>query len=152
MRLFFLFFISLLANTAFGQLPSKVEKLEGKWRFKEGSGYEVWEVKGDKIVGHAFRVLKTGDTSRVEDFFIARVNKTLVYNLRTYTNINGQLVTKERDFYSSKRKMKFVSLTEDLPYSIEFKFGFFNRNKLKILVQGDAHASVEKFTLIRIKE
>jgi len=60
MRLSVLFAVAFLFNSglSFGQLPSKVQKLEGKWRFKEGSGFEVWERKDEKLIGHAFRVTK----------------------------------------------------------------------------------------------
>lgn len=154
MRLSVLFIIAFLFNSglSFGQLPSKVQKLEGKWRFKEGSGYEVWERKDQKLIGHAFRVTKLGDTSKVEDIILDKVNNRLTYSLTTYNIVRDSLVTMQRGFIGGKRKMEFINLTENAPYSIEYKFGFFNKNKLKVIVQNTVSDEPYKFTLLRIKE
>ena len=53
---FFVFNLSL-----FAQLPRKVQKIEGLWGYRQGSGFEKWKVQGDAIVGESFRVNKIGD-------------------------------------------------------------------------------------------
>lgn len=154
MRLSVLFIVAFLFNfgLSFGQLPSKVQRLEGKWRFKEGSGYEVWERNDRKLIGHAFRITKLGDTSKVEDVIINKVNNRLTYNLTTYNVVRDSLVTMQRVFIGGKRKMEFINLTENAPYSIEYKFAFFNKNKLRVFVQNTISDEPSKFTLLRIKE
>ena len=154
MRLFHLLLIAFIFNSglSFGQLPSKFEKLEGTWRYKEGSGYEVWKKQDDKLVGYTYRITKLGDTSRVEDMVLAKFNNTTVYNHTTYNVVNDSLITTEHQFVGSKRKMEFFKISESVPYSIEYKFGFFNRNKLKVLVRNTISDDPIKFTLHRIKE
>lgn len=154
MRLSVLFIVAFIFNSglSFGQLPSKVQKLEGKWEFKEGSGYEVWEMNDQKLIGHAFRITKFGDTSKVEDIVINKVNNRLTYSLTTYNVIRDSLVTMQRAFIGGKRKMEFINLTENAPYSIGYKFGFLNKSKLKVIVQNTISDEPFKFTLLRIKE
>ena len=155
MRLSVLFIVAFLFNLglSFGQLPSKVQKLEGKWMFKEGSGYEVWERKDQKLVGHAFRITKLGDISKVEDVEICEIGKVLTYYLTTYNVVNDSLVTANRNFISGgRRKMNFIHMDEQAPYSIKYKFVFLNKNKLRVFVQNTISDEPSKFTLIRIKE
>lgn len=154
MRLSVLFIVAFLFNVglSFGQLPSKVEKLEGNWRFKEDSGYEVWELKDQELIGHAFRVSKLGDTSKVEDFVLNKINDRLTYSLTTYNIVNDSLVTIRRAFIGGKRKMEFINLSEDALYSIEYKFRFLNKNKLKVIVQNTIFGEPYQFALLRIKE
>lgn len=152
MRLFHLFLFLFISASSFGQLPSNVKKLEGSWRYKGGSGYEVWKSQDDHLTGFSFRVTRTGDTSRVEDMTISVFSKRLIYGLTTYNLVNDSLVTTHRNFIGGKRKMDFLHLAGSDPYSIEYKFGFFNRNKLKIVVIHLEKDRPEKYTLYRIKE
>jgi hypothetical protein len=154
MRLIYLTFFLYIVNSgfSFGQLPSSVRKMEGNWRYKQGSGYESWRLKDDQLIGHAFRLSKAGDTSEVESFVIKKVNNHLVYDLSTFINQNDTLVTTNRTFLGGKRKISFVNLAEDVPYSIQYKFAFLNKNKLKITVLYTIDAKPQKFVLYRIKE
>lgn len=154
MRLIHFIFLAFVLNSGlpFAQLPSSVQKMEGNWRYKEGSGYESWKLKDEQLIGHAFRLTKTGDTSEVESFIIKKVNNRLVYNLSTFINQNDTLITTNRSFLGRKRKMDFVNISEDTPYSIQYAFGFLNKNKLKILVQNTISDKPTKYILFRIKE
>ena len=107
MRFTYFLFFSFIFNSglSFGQLPSNVEKLEGAWRYKEGSGYEVWEIHDDKLIGIAFRITKAGDTSKVEDIVLDKINDWLALNLTTYTVVDDSLVATQRSFVGVKLKM-----------------------------------------------
>lgn len=154
MRLIYLIFFVFILNSgfSFGQLPSNVEKLEGAWRYKEGSGYESWKIKDGQLIGHAFRLTKMGDTTEVESFSIKKMNNHLIYNLSTFINQNDTLITTNRRFFGEKRKMNFINLSEDAPYSIQYNFAFLNNKKLKITVMYTINAKQQKFILYRIKE
>ena len=154
MRLFHFILLAFILNSgsSFGQLPSSAKKLEGAWMYKEGSGYEVWKIKDDKLVGYTYRVTKLGDTSKVEDMVLAKFNNTLVYNVTSYNIVNDSLITSRHMFIGRKRKMFFLNQSENAPYSVEYKLGFFNRNKLKVLVQNTISDDAIKYTLYRIKE
>ena len=138
--------------TSFGQLPSTVLKLSGTWMYKEGSGYEVWRSDDDQMTGYTFRVTKTGDSVLVEEMVIKSINNRLTFNLETRTNVNDELINNERNFIGEKRKMKFINLDESAPYSMEYKYGFFNRNKLRIFVRYAANSEPMKYTLIKLKK
>ena len=133
-------------------MPSKFKKLEGKWRFKEGSGFEIWELKNDQLIGYAFRITKTGDTSRVEEFVIRKTDHAMVYDHSSFTSLNDSLVKINRKFLGNKRKLFFSTIEDNGPYSVEYKFGLFSRNKLKVFVVNHKGDDPFKFTLFRIKE
>jgi hypothetical protein len=141
-----------LTGFVFGQLPAKVKKLAGTWNFKEGGGYEVWELRDDEMIGSSYRISTVGDTSKVEDFELKKLNKSLVLNISTFTNSGDSVVVNKHSFVGGKRKMEFVNLDEPEPYSIDFKIGFFNRNKLKITVTYFRHEEPLRFTLFKTKE
>ncbi len=76
----FVLFCAIICCTqsySFGQLSKKAMNLVGKWEYKEGSGYEVWQYVNEELKGEAFRLNKVSDTSKVEDLHIKSVNKTL---------------------------------------------------------------------------
>ncbi len=119
----------------FTQLPSKVMRLEGIWEFKQGSGYESWELQGEDMVGHAFQVnSKTGDTSKMEDIRIRLINGRLVYMMNTYSVLEDSLVKTVHHFIGERRKMNFVNMNTHIPVKIRYRFGFFNRKKLNIMI------------------
>jgi len=154
MRLIIFFFIAFILSSgvSFGQLPSSVEKLEGTWRYKGGSGYEHWKKEDGKLIGHTFRITRLGDTTKTEDIVLNKINNRLVYSLTTFNVIKDSLVTSHHGFIGGKRKMEFLNLSEIAPYSIEYKFGFLNRNKLKVLVKNTMTDAPSKYILYRIKE
>jgi hypothetical protein len=123
------------SSIAYSQLPSKVKKLEGKWEYKLGSGFEVLEIVGDELVGVGYRInQKTNDTTSVENTNIQVVNNVLIYSLTTY-NVIGDSITKTvQKFVSEGKKLKFRNVTSSTPYSIHFTSGFLHRNKLKISI------------------
>lgn len=149
---FLLFLFVLNSGQTFCQLPSSVNKLEGLWKYKEGSGYEVWKSQDKKLVGFTYRITKSGDTSKVEDIVLNKINNRLVYSLTTYNVVNDSLITAHREFIGGKRKMEFINLSESAPYSIEYKFGFLNRNKLKVIVRNTVSDDPIKYILYRVKE
>lgn len=123
------------ANLAFAQLPSKVKKMEGKWEYKLGSGFEVLEVVGEELVGVGYRINhKTNDTTRVENTNIERVNDHLIFTLTTHNVIGDSISTSVQKFEAIGKKLHFRNITNMTPYAIEFSMGFLNRNKLKMSI------------------
>lgn len=134
-QLISIIFIVALATTGFSQIPNKAKKLIGKWQYKSGAGYEVWQLNNDQLDGAAYRVSKNGDTSQVENLHIKKVNKTLVYILETNTQQGDSIVVQKNSFVGMGNKMKFSNLESTIPSMISYSFGCLNRNKLKIKIQ-----------------
>lgn len=123
------------ASMTYAQLPNKVKKMEGKWEYKLGSGFEVLEVVGDELVGVGYRInQKTNDTTRVENTNIELVNSNLIYTLTTYNVIGDSVSISVQKFVAKGKKMTFRNITNFTPYAIEFSMGFLNRNKLKMSI------------------
>ena len=128
-------FMVALAATGFSQMPNKAKKLIGKWQYKSGAGYEVWQLNNNQLDGAAYRVSKNGDTSQVENLHIKKVNKTLVYILETNSQQGDSIVVQKNSFVGMGNKMKFSNLESTVPSMISYSFGCLNRNKLKIKIQ-----------------
>lgn len=143
---------SLITVYADGQLPNKAKKITGTWKYKSGDGFEVWNLKGDILVGTAFRVNKVGDTTKVEDLKIRRVNKTLVYTVNSKKFINDSLIVDAHNFVGTKKKMEFFNIESNIPVMISYSFGFLNRNKLKISIQYGIKDAPVVLILNRLKE
>ena len=79
-KLIILIFSFFSLNT-FAQFSGKTKKLIGTWEYKSGNGFESWHLEGEFLIGGAYRINKLGDTSKVEDLKIRKVNKTLVYTI-----------------------------------------------------------------------
>jgi hypothetical protein len=128
-------FIVAIAATGFSQLPNKAKKLVGKWQYKSGAGYEVWELNNNQLKGAAYRVSKNGDTTQVESLVMKRVNKTLVYILETNSQQGDSIVVQKNSFIGVGSKMKFNNLESTVPSMISYAFGCLNRKKLRIKIQ-----------------
>lgn len=144
-----IFFVAIFAN---GQLSSKTKKLVGTWEYKSGDGFEVWSLENDFLSGAAFRVNKVGDTSKVEDLHIRKVNKTLIYTIKSKSFIEDSLIIESRNFVATKNKMEFFNIESNLPVMIKYSFGFFNRNKIKISIQYGIKDEPVVFVLNRSKD
>ena len=144
--------IFYIAISASAQLSSKTKKLVGTWEYKSGDGFEVWSLENDFLSGAAFRVNKVGDTSKVEDLQIRKVNKTLVYTINSKSFIEDSLVIDSRNFVGTKNKTEFFNIESNLPVMIKYKFGFLNRNKIKISIQYGIKDESVVFVLNRSKE
>lgn len=142
------FFLSLVVSA---QLPKKVEKLEGEWKYKEGSGFEVWTLKNGRLNGYAYRMNKLGDTIMVEDIRLKMVNKTLVYSLETYNHVGDSITSLKNDFVGSKRRMTFINIDSNTPYSISYSYGFLNRKKLKIKIKYGIKEDPVVLKLLKVK-
>lgn len=132
LSVFVLFFA---ANMSYAQLPSKVKKMEGKWEYKLGSGFEVLELVGEELVGVGYRInQKTNDTTRVENTNIERVNDHLIFTLTTHNVIGDSISTTVQKFEAIGKKLHFRNITNMTPFAIEFSMGFLSRNKLKMSI------------------
>ena len=147
-----LFVTVFLALPSFAQIGGRAEKLIGKWEFKEGSGFETWRAEGDELVGKAYRKGKVGDTTKVEEVNLKRVNKNLIYTLNTYNIVQDSVIVNTYRFVGGKRKLSFVNIDSNTPYSIDYKFGFLNRNKLFIKIKYGINDKATKLTLRRVTD
>lgn len=128
-------FIVAFVATGFSQLPTKAKKIVGKWQYKSGAGYEVWQLNNNQLEGAAYRVSKNGDTTQVESLTMKKVNKTLVYILETNSQQGDSIVVQKNSFVGIGNKMKFNNLESTIPSMISYSFGCLNRKKLKIKIQ-----------------
>jgi hypothetical protein len=142
---------AFLSTGLMAQLPGAAKKLVGEWEYKEGSGFETWQLNGEELEGHAYRVSKLRDTSIVEDLTIKRVNKNLVHIMKIYSVVNDSTITNTYHFLGNKRKLKFINIDSNTPYSIQYKFGFLNRNKLFIKIQYGPYEKPSKLVLKRVR-
>ena len=114
----------------FSQISGKAKHLVGRWNYKEGSGYEVWNRNGDKLDGAGYRILKFGDSVKVETLSLSFVNGRYTYIYKP----NGQSQqTKEIHFISNGRKLQFVSTNSDMPIQMHYRFNL-RKNKMKLYV------------------
>lgn len=146
--LIFLFVVTVVPMTQ-AQLPNRVKKLEGVWEYREGSGFEKWELHGDVMFGESFRINKLGDTLVAERFEISYVNKRLVLNLKAYHMVGDTIQIKERILIGKRRKMEFSSLTGMKLETFRFKFGCFSKKRLKLIVQHHGIPNPQKLRLTR---
>ena len=146
------FFLIVSHLHSFGQLPSKAMKLIGTWKYEGGSGYEVWTENSGTMHGVAYRINKIGDTSIVEVINLSKVNKQLVYSLQTKKIVGDSVVAVKNVFIGGKRKLEFFNVEAGMPYSISYKTGFLNKNKLKIKIQRGSSDEPVVLILYRIKD
>ncbi|MCR9172223.1 MAG: hypothetical protein NXI10_07010 [bacterium] len=144
----FLFFVTS-TSLLFAQLPNRVKKLEGLWEYRQGSGYEKWERRGEVMYGESFRINKLGDTLVAEKFEISYVNKRLILNLTAYHMVNDSIRIKEKVLVGKRRKMKFTGLNGNRLEELEFKFGLFSRNRLKLLIHHHGILKPQKLRMVR---
>lgn len=150
--LFTLLICSIIAIPSLGQLSGKVLKLEGKWQYKEGSGFEIWNLHDGALHGKTYRVTRAGDTISVEEMSIKKVNKTLVHQLATFNFTGDTTFVSNYHFIGERKKLRFVNIESNTPYLIEYKFGFLNRNKLYIRLQFGINDKQTELVLNRIKD
>ena len=148
-RVIVLFIIALISTNAHSQLGAKANKLIGVWNFKHSDGFEVWSMQNDDLIGNAYRVNKMGDTSRVEKLSIRKVQKNLAYSTITYNLVGDTIRTEKHFFLGGKRKLRFENVENNTPQVIIYKFGFFNRNKLKIFIQLNSGTKAKPLILYR---
>jgi len=144
--------LSLVTLNSIGQFSGKTKKLIGTWEYKSGIGFEKWELEEEFLVGGAYRINKLGDTTKVEDLQIRKVNKTLVYTICSELLINDTSIVITHNFIGQNKKMKFVNIESNLPAMISYSFGFLNRNKLKIKIQYSSKDTPVEIQLYRIKK
>lgn len=137
MKVLVILFSLALSFCVNAQLPSKVQKLEGVWKYNQGSGYEVWKSNGEtEMLGTAYRVNpKTGDSSKVESLWIRRTNRNLIYSMETFKMKADTVVSEMHDFVGGKRKMKFYNIDSRKPYLVAYSFGFLGLNKKKLTIK-----------------
>jgi len=141
-----------LSSFSFGQLPKSAENLIGEWKFKTGSGLEVWELVGDELKGKEIRINKLGDSIAVEKMTIRFVNDQFVYIIHEHKMENDSLMYhSDNHFVSKNRKMKFFNIDSNVPVSISYRLGFFNQRKVKIKIQYNPKGKPVKLLMYKEK-
>jgi hypothetical protein len=136
-----LFFALSLSFSGFSQTKGKAKHLIGVWEYSAGSGYEIWTDAGTHLIGQGFRSNKFGDSILVEEIRLELINKTLIYKMETQNFISGDLnIIKRYTFISTRKKLDFVNTTNEMPYELIYKFGFFNKKKLRIEIYNSKSA------------
>lgn len=130
--------LSTFALTLHAQMKGKISQLEGTWRYEGGSGYEVWKSNGDEFIGYGYRSTKFQDTLLVEELKITLVNKRLMYSSKTRQQTPaGTVINEHRFIGKNSKKLSFDNVDNDNPRAVRYKFGLFNKNKLRILIGYD---------------
>ena len=73
-----LFFICGSYVNVSAQITGKALNLPGIWKYDGGSGFEIWEMVGEELVGSGYRTSKLNDTVKVEDL---RISKTILKSI-----------------------------------------------------------------------
>jgi hypothetical protein len=136
--LLLVFLVGLFGHFASAQLKNPALKLEGVWKYDGGSGFEVWERKSEsELIGAGYRLMKFGDTLKVEDLRISLLNNNLVYSLTTHQQTETGIEIHKYNFISNKKKLEFMNIENSSPSSVIYKFGFLSKKKLKIIIGFD---------------
>lgn len=146
-----LFVVVVLGLNCFvqAQLPRKVQKLEGTWAYKAGSGFERWNLVGDVLEGESFRVNKLGDTIIAERMQIKSINKRLMLHLEAFHIIGDSLHVRSRDLIGKRKKMEFTGIqTVDLE-TLTYKTALFSKKKLYIYILRKGSKKPQKLILSR---
>lgn len=125
-----IFSLLLCPFFGFSQIKGKAKYLVGKWNYKEGSGFEVWNRNGEILEGSGYRILKFGDSVKVETLSLSFTNGRYIY---TYHNSDESKKNKDVNFISNGRKLQFVSTNSETPIRMEYRFNL-RKNKLKLFV------------------
>jgi len=128
-KLVFLSFL-ILPFLGSSQIKGKAKHLVGRWNYKEGSGFEVWNRNGDKLDGSGYRILKFGDSVKVETLSLVFVNGRYSY---TYHYTDDAIKMKDVNFISNGRKLQFVSTNSETPIQMHYRFNL-TKNKIKLYV------------------
>ncbi len=148
-----IFFIALLLTfSSNAQFSGRAEHLPGIWKYKAGTGYEIWSLNGDVMEGQGYRVNKNGDSVLIEQFFINNVNDQLTLRLETPRSTDTTQTKSNRFISKKKRKLDFKNIDTTKPHRIKIKFGFFSKSKMKIYLYYDEIPKPNKLILYKIEE
>ena len=139
----------MVVSAGYAQLPNRVRKLEGLWEYRQGSGFERWQLQGDVMNGESFRINKLGDTLIAERFEISYVNKRLVMDLKAYHMVRDSVRIKQKTLIGKRRRMEFTSVTGIQLETLRYRFGFFSKKRLKLFVHHQGAQSPQKLVLLR---
>ena len=131
------------------QLPKKAFKLEGKWEFSSGNGYEVWYNQEGFLIGESYKIINN-DTVKVEDLVILEGEGILIHEIKVlHQNVNHFELLQYKS--PNSKKLYFINSQSDISNSISYSFGFLNRNKLIIKMKFGPNGDKTKLILRKIK-
>ncbi len=146
----FILFLTLLISLAGNaQIGGKARHLPGTWKYKEGTGYAIWQMNGNTLTGKGYRTNTVGDSILVETITVVNVNKNLSLKLETpqQDSLNTNTVYR---FVANGRKLDFINIENEMPERIRYKFCFFNKRKMKILIYLRESDKPQKLKLYRL--
>lgn len=142
-----LFFV-LIGTTLAAQIPGKLNRLQGTWEFKNGSGFEIWVQNKDSLCGSSFRITTGGDTVKVEEMVIYKQEDGLIHEFNALHTGNAS-----RSIYDAElNKTRFVNRSDEAPHAIRYRFPLFQRRKLQILIYYGVKGKASKLNLSRQKQ
>lgn len=147
-----IFFIGGCFLFSSAQITGKATNLPGIWKYDGGSGYEIWEMVGEELIGSGYRTSKLNDTVKVEDLRISKTKNHLIYSLITHQHTQGGVKVIETKFIGGKRKMIFENMDTEGPYLMKYAFRIFNKNKLSITILYEGKKKPIKLKLERVTE
>lgn len=147
-----LFFICGCFFFSSAQITGKASHLPGIWKYDGGSGFEIWEMVGEDLVGSGYRTSKLNDTVKVEDLRISKTKNHLIYTLITHQQTQQGVKVIEHKFIGGKRKMFFENMDVDGPNALKYSFGIFNKDKLSITIEYEGKKKPVKLKLSRVSE
>ncbi len=142
----------LITGASSAQLPKKLLRLEGEWHFKSANGYDIWKVQNDELVGESYRITRSGDSLLTDNMLIRKVNKQLIHIVESDRIISDSIHHISLTYIGGKRKPEFINVQSTTPYSVTYKFGFLNRNRLIILIKFGADNQESRLVMERLKK
>jgi hypothetical protein len=120
--------------TSFGQLSKKALKFEGHWVYKNHTAISICERHGDELHFVDYRINKIGDSTKVEEAVLRKEGDVYLYELSTLKYSSDNIITTKTSFKGGK-SLKFYNTELNVPYSIQFKTGFLNKNNKRIIIK-----------------
>ena len=145
-----LFAIAFLPASVNAQIKGKAKHLPGIWKYEAGTGYEIWEMNGNTLNGRGYRVNKLGDSVLVETITILYINKNLSFKLETPQLDSLNNASFIGRYIGDGKKLDFRTIEGKMPERIRYKFGFFSKKKLKILMYNMDGDDAQKIVLRKV--
>lgn len=143
-------FLFASISLSHAQVNKRMKAFLGTWQYENIKGFEVWNVNGNELLGHGYRIRNEKDTVLIETMRVTSEGKKLILHVRVVNQNDGKEI---RFVESDKVKYKFVNEAHDFPKSIYYKFKRCKRKKVKVLFN---HPHKDTYTkpvmMVRVKK
>lgn len=127
-----------LSGLSVSQTVHSLSKLEGRWSYTGGTGFERWKQQGEELHGEAYRYSSLGDTLLTERMCLKKEGENLVLEIAPQTILHDSNTMLFRGCTTRRNRAAacgfFLNVTEASPYAIEYRFGFLSKRKLRYRV------------------